>query len=446
VKYLQNKTGYQANVNISWRILKDTTLIKISNYNLLSPIVSDSLQHPSFIDGQRFSLDNGEYVLELIVSDNNLLQKKSTHVEKISIDFKRNKTVYNSDIQLMESYSKSKSTTIFTKNGYDLIPYCINYFPKTQNTIKFYMESYNLDTVLDKNKRFFYSYFIENSETHIKLDEFYNFQKQKAATVNPLLAQIDISKLSTGNYNLVIEVRDSLNNRLSQKKWFFQRLTDYAKPKTATDNYAVTNISDFFNMVQSSDTLKSFVECLWPISSTIERTWQQSQIKNNDAAMMRNYLIDYWKAESKDTIDPLILWFSYYKEVLEANANFKCGKQKGYYTDRGRVYLQYGKPDNRTQVNSEANTYPYEMWHYNRIYDRATKRFFSNKKFVFVNFAIADDCYKLIHSEVVGEIYDARWRYRLVSRVEETLNKDKTMPDLLKDQGTNIEDNFNNPR
>ena len=142
--------------------------------------------------------------------------------------------------------------------------------------------------------------------------------------------------------------------------------------------------------------------------------------------------------------NPLKIWLSYYKQVLEANALLKCGKQKGYFTDRGRVYLQYGKPDNRTQVNSEPNTFPYEIWHYNRIYDQSTKRYFSNKKFVFANFAIADDCYKLIHSEVRGEIYDERWKFRLLNRTQQTNNLDKTNPNRT--YGNNIDDNFNNPR
>ncbi|MBK7669603.1 MAG: GWxTD domain-containing protein [Sphingobacteriaceae bacterium] len=115
-----------------------------------------------------------------------------------------------------------------------------------------------------------------------------------------------------------------------------------------------------------------------------------------------------------DTLMPYkLVMVPYYKLVLETNALLKCGKQKGYYTDRGRMYLQYGKPDQRNQVNSEPETYPYEIWQYYRIYDKTTKRFLLIKIY-FANFMIADDCYKLIHSDVRGEMYDERWRLRLV--------------------------------
>ena len=443
VKFKSVDGGYQASINVSWKILKGTETIKASTYNVLSPKASDTLHLPSFIDSQRFPLDNGQYTLELVVMDNTNPDKKTTHVEKINVLFKREKKAYNSDIQILESFTKSSTPSVLNKNGYDLIPYTINYFPKAQNALKFYIETYNLDTLIGTNTKFVYAYYVENSENFQKLIGLSGFQKQFAGRVNPLLAQFDISQLPTGNYNLVIEVKDSLNIVQTQKKWFFQRQSD-AVQIAYNGNNNVNNIEDFFNIVQSHDSLKEFIECLWPISSTKEREWQQVQIARKDPNIMRSYLVGYWKEQSGDTIDPLRIWITYYREVLEANALLKCGKQKGYYTDRGRVYLQYGKPDTRSQFNSEPSTYPYEIWQYFRIYDKATKRFFTNKKFVFANFAIADDCYKLIHSEVRGEMYDERWKYKLVNRSQQSGNVDDTKPKQT--YGNNIDDNFNNPR
>lgn len=443
VKFKPTDGTYQASVNVSWKILKGTEVVKASSYNVLSPKATDTLQLPSFIDSQRFSIENGQYTLELVVMDNANTETKTTHSEKINILFKREKKIYNSNIQILESYSKSATPSVLNKNGYDLIPYSINYFPKSQNALKFYYETYNLDTVIGANTKFVYSYYVENSENFQKMMGLTGFQKQLATRVNPLLAQFDITQVPTGNYNLVIEVKDSLNKVQSQKKWYFQRQSDAAQI-VYTDNSGIKTIEEFFNHFQNADSIKQFVECLWPISTTKEREWQQVQIANKDPNIMRSYLVGYWKEHAADTIDPLKIWTTYYKQVLEANALLKCGKQQGYYTDRGRVYLQYGKPDQRSQYNSEPNTYPYEIWHYYRIYDKATKRFFSNKKFVFANFAIADDCYKLIHSEVKGEFYDERWRFKLVNRSQQSGDIDETKP--TKTYGSNIDENFNTPR
>ncbi|MBK6986443.1 MAG: hypothetical protein IPH32_17680 [Bacteroidetes bacterium] len=77
--------------------------------------------------------------------------------------------MYNSDFQILESFTKSTTPSALNKNGYDLIPYNINYFPKTQNALKFYLESYNLDTVIGPSTKFVYSYYVENSENLQKL-------------------------------------------------------------------------------------------------------------------------------------------------------------------------------------------------------------------------------------------------------------------------------------
>jgi GWxTD domain-containing protein len=386
VKYLPKKTGLQASVTLTWEIFKENESIKKLSYNLWSPIAKDSINSPSFIDNQRFSLPNGQYTLKFSVIDNAFPNAITTHTENITVLFHRDKKIETSDIQTLESYSKSNGSSTFSKNGYDLIPYTVNYFPATQNQLKFYFESYNADTLLGKNSKFIYTYYLEDNETAIKVNNLAGFQKQKASRVNPLLAQFDITSLPTGNYNLVIEVRDSVNALRAQKKYFFQRQSVF-KP-VANELLANSTIDLFFHSIQSTDTLKEFIECLWPISKTTDRAWQQTQLENKNRTNMQNYLIEYWKSYASDSLDPLMVCVQHLKDVKETNAMFKCGKQKGYYTDRGRVYLQYGKPNQRNQVNSSPNTYPYEVWQYYRIYDKTTNHFFTNKKFVFANFLI----------------------------------------------------------
>ena len=442
VKYLPKKSGLQASVTLTWEIFKENAVVKKLSYNLWSPIAKDSSSFPSFIDNQRFSLPNGQYTLKFSVIDNAFPNAITTHTENITVLFLRDKKIETSDIQALESYSKSNGSSTFSKNGYDLIPYTVNYFPASQNQLKFYFESYNADTLFGKNSKFVYTYYVEDNETTLKVNNLAGFQKQKSSRVNPLLAQFDISSLPTGNYNLVIELRDSVNALHAQKKYFFQRQTIF-KP-IPNELSANSTIDLFFNSIQSTDTLKEFIECLWPISKTTDRAWQQTQLENKNRTNMQNYLIEYWKSYAGDSLDPLTVCVQHLKDVKETNAMFKCGKQKGYYTDRGRVYLQYGKPNQRNQVNSSPNTYPYEVWQYYRIYDKTTNHFFTNKKFVFANFAIADDCYELLYSDVRGEKIDPNWKFRLVKRMQKQQNVDDNSP--IKTYGNNFEDDFINPR
>lgn len=160
---------------------------------------------------------------------------------------------------------------------------------------------------------------------------------------------------------------------------------------------------------------------------------------------MKNFIVDFWQRRAADTANPLNMWASYYKNVQQVMVLFKCGKQKGYYSDRGRVYLQYGAPSQRTQQNNENNTFPYEIWQYYRTTDQVNGQFFSNRKFVFVNRMLGDDCFMLVHSDMRGEVNNPRWQFELTRRNNNGIaNPDNTTPAGTQDNQFN--DFYSNPR
>lgn len=440
IKFKPIQNGFQGSVNVKLVITKSGQTVTTNNYNLLSPIDKDTIQKSSFIDNQRYSLPNGIYAIEITLTDNNDPVKKSfTSVENFTINFSSS-TLSGSTIQLLQSYSKATQASCISKSGFDLIPYTINYFSDDQNKLMFYFESYLADSILGKNENFVYSYYVERKEDLIKPEGLSGFKKQTTSSVNPLLAQFDITKLETGNYFLVIELRDKNNILQLEKRLFFQRKNINFQPLVRKDSRTVY---EFFGNYNNSDTLKMFVECLWPISSTVERDWAINQAIKKDPELMKKFIVDFWQKRTGDTLDPLQLWLSYYNQVKICNKEFKCGKQKGYYTDRGRVFLQYGKPDQRVLQPSEPYAYPYEIWQYYRVHDKTNDQFYSNKKFVFVNKNVADDCYQLIHSDLRGEVYNDKWQYE-ISKGQKSPNIDKTSPDPV--MGNRAEDFFNNPR
>lgn len=440
IKYKAVQGGFQGSVNVKVNITKAGVSVASNNYNLMSPYNTDSIKVSSFIDNQRYSLSNGTYVIEVTLTDNNDPEKKpSTLKDNFVINYSP-ATISCSSIQLLESYSKSTQQSSITKCGFDLIPYNVNYYPENQSKLLFYFETYNADTLLGKNQPFVYSYYIERKEDVVKPEGYSGFKKQTAAKVNPILAQIDISKLESGNYYLVIELRDKNNILQQEKRLYFQRKNTNVLPTVSKENRSVY---EFFGNYSNADTLKMFVECLWPISSSIEREWAINQAVKKDPELMKKFIVDFWQKRTGDSLDPLQLWLAYYNQVKIANKEFKCGKQKGYYTDRGRVFLQYGKPNQRSVQPSEPNAYPYEIWQYYRIQDGTNGNFYTNKKFVFVNKDIADDCFKLIHSDMRGENNNDRWRFEIMKRQNDP-NIDNTKPQTQ--MGNNFDDIYSNPR
>ncbi len=435
----------QNSVNVLFTVYKDTVIIKANKYNLKGPFFNDSLSIPSFIDSQRYPLPNGTYTVVIELTDNfNLKQKSLITKEVIKLAFNSN-LLQSSSIQVLESYKKATTLTKITKSGYDLIPYTINYFPESQNELPFYFEAYNSDTVLGKNKGFIFSYYIETTNNLKKLDNYTGFKKQMTAKVNPLLTKIDISKLGSGNYNLVIEVRDEKNLLQLQKKYFFQRLNKAVDIVALYGFDEKKTIADYFGACNNVDTLKMFVECLWPIANALDKDRIINQATKKDPELMKKYVIDFWQRYAADTANPLKLWANYYKDVQQVMVLFKCGKQPGYYTERGRVYLQYGAPNQRSQQFAESNTFPYEIWQYYRLNDRTNNQFFTNRKFVFVSKMLGDDCYNLIHSNMRGEIYNERWQFEITRRNNNGLaNPDNTTP--VGSENNQFNEIYNNPR
>ncbi|HKK21216.1 MAG TPA: GWxTD domain-containing protein, partial [candidate division Zixibacteria bacterium] len=67
----------------------------------------------------------------------------------------------------------------------------------------------------------------------------------------------------------------------------------------------------------------------------------------------------------------------FYRRVNIANQNFTHMYRQGWRTDRGRVYIMYGEPDQVDDYPVVPDRHPYQEWHYYR----GTKY----RKFIFVD-------------------------------------------------------------
>jgi GWxTD domain-containing protein len=176
---------------------------------------------------------------------------------------------------------------------------------------------------------------------------------------------------------------------------------------------------------------------LYPISDVNERTWGQNQITKKDLNEMQRFFLGFWK--NRNPTNPEQAWLAYLQQVKAVQKEFGTQIKKGYETDRGRVYLQYGAPHQRTQSTPEPSAYPYEIWQYYQLPDGQ-----ANRKFVFYNPDLVTNDYRLIHSTAQGEIYDTRWELRVHNRNNQSRDFDEeNSQDHL---GGQTKDLFNNPR
>jgi GWxTD domain-containing protein len=448
LKFVKNSSGkFQGTVDISIQFLQNGVLKNAQKYSLNSPELTDTTKgFPNFIDQQRYPLANGMYDVEISITDKNSPESKPL-VTKMPINIRFPEEVISaSDIQMLESYTKAAQPGPLTKSGYDLMPYVSTYFPENATKLKFYAELYNAKKVLGEGQKMILNYFLENYESKKKLSDYSAFSKQNVSDVNILLAELNIASLPTGNYNLVIEVRDKDNLLQAEQKCFIQRSN---KPvQLSTEDLKSIDINNtFVGNYKSLDTLMAYMRCLRPISSSSEMEFEENQLKEKNLQLMQQFFYVFWK--TRNSLNPEASWLDYYKEVVKVNKEFGTYGLKGYDTDRGRVYLQYGAPDQRSVSEHEPSAYPYEIWEYYTLTDKKQvmtnpNNRQSNKKFVFYNPDLVSNKYKLIHSTAKGEIYNTSWDLLLHKRDTQTNDMDsEKAPDHF---GGNANDSYSNPR
>jgi GWxTD domain-containing protein len=440
VVFIKNDEGkYQGTIGITLLFKKNDTIVNFKKYELFSPEIEDTSNiNFNFIDQQRFALPAGSYELEMIIADKNSQNKAYKINRSFSLYFPNDKIAI-SGIELVASYKETTDHNILSKGGYDLVPYLFNYFPESMNEITFYSEIYNTDKILGADQKFLLSVYIESFETDKQLSNLISVRREKTAPLIILFNKFDISDLASGNYNLVIEVRNRKNELLASNSMFFQRSNPNVQLRL--DDIKALNLENTFaERISNEDTLNEYIRMLNPISDELESIFAQTQLEKSDITTKQQYFMNFWL--SRDNLQPELAWQNYLKEVKKANNSFSTQIKKGYETDRGRVYLKYGPPNTINESKHEPRSYPYEIWHY---YTLVNQR---NKKFVFYNPNYVENDYELLHSDAIGEITDYKWKIKLMSRDTDPFNLFNV--DIDEEQyntyGSQIDEYFDNPR
>lgn len=391
-------------VQITFRI--NDSIVNFGKYELSGPKARNkSKVTPTFLDVQRYALPQGKYQMELTLNDKNSPEEPLVTNVQFEITFPEDE-LYFSDIELLHSFSESKTTGVLDKNGYELIPFVFNYYPEVITSLSFYSELYNGKEVLGDDQFMLY-YYIRPYEVDRKMDQYFYSNRMKAEPVSILLNTIDISQLPSGNYLLVLETRDRENKMLSQKETFFQRHNPNAE-FNLTNLLVIDPKNTFVAQYNLRDSLALYIDYLYPISTESEKNYAKSLVKSDDVETMQRYFLNFWM--ERNPTNPEESWQEYKLLVAQANHNFRSLRIKGYKTDRGRVYLQYGKPNVIAESHNEPAAYPYEIWHYYQLQGQ------SDKKFVFYTKEIATNDFQLIHSNAVGELTNIHWQTFIYSR------------------------------
>ena len=338
LQFQQIETGaYRATVEVTLILKQGDSVCHFKKYDLHSPTVG-SLEELdfNFIDVQRFSARNGIYNLEVSLRDKLSDAPASVVTDRVVINYDAARPSLSS-LQFISAATPTERENILSRNGYDFEPFVSDYFPEQVDQLNFYYEIYNINAEVGR-KAFLTMAYVEQQETGTRFEGQRAASRKYGAATVPVYGSLDISVLPSGNYNLVVELRNSDNQLMLYKKLPFVRSNPGVKGAEISD-FATT----FAGAYNDEQQLDLYIEALYPIASEYEKEVASDLITRPGIEEKQAFLYRFW--QKRDALSPEAAWLKYKDRIDYVQATFSYPRTKGINTDRGRVYLQYGPPD-----------------------------------------------------------------------------------------------------
>lgn len=423
------QNGLLSEIGIQYLFRRGEEIIKSDAYRLQSPLMRDSIIE-DFYEIKRIPLDAGKYSLELTLVDiygNN--EPVTTFLDLEVTDY--NSQTALSNIETAELIVPAHTESIFSKSGYDIIPRISNYYSADASNIPVYFEIYAPES--GGKETYGLKQSILDQKTSREIESFTRFSKAEVDKIQPVIKVVDISKLLSGEYILEYTLINRENQEIGKSSYYFERFSMMEYEPVVTENIV---LDPHFQSSVTDDSLAYYIESLIPISKPAEIKNLISLLKVKDKELYRKYLQSYWM-NSTGGLQAYEKWLNYKTQVQMVERLFSTNFTAGFETDRGRVYLQYGPPNNVITRESSPSDYPYEIWRYDKIKN------FSNKRFIFYNPDLVNNTYRLLHSDMQGEVQNYRWQQQLAKRNSMNSNIDDPNDGNFRHFGGNSEELYN---
>lgn len=347
-----------------------------------------------------FELVKGTYSWNVRISDANSERDGEAKFE-LGIQTFPDTGLCLSDIQFASNLSADTSSSQFTKNNVKVIPNPSAMYGTTLPMLYFYIEAYNLAFAAGEEPSFYtikYSVFDGSGQ---KVKEWPVRKKQKPGDSAVEVGGVNIISLKSGTYFLVLEVEDLKSNEktFAQKKFFiFREGEEFAagEVKIAEGAGSPGIDADRYDIMSEQELDEEFEPTKYFNTAEERKIWASLKLEEK-----REYIKRFW-AQRDPTPDSAENEFkrSFLSRVEAANRVF-TGFRTGWKTDRGRVLLQYGTPDEIERFPFSIDANEYHIWHYYSIQ--------GGVYFVFVKKHEAGQL-ELVHSTAQGELYDIDWQ------------------------------------
>jgi GWxTD domain-containing protein len=421
-----------ATVEAAVMFKQNGVIVQFDRLTISSPV---SETPTAFLHQSRYALAPGTYEAEVWLIDAadtlNQFQVSETWAIETIPDL-----VQISDIQLLLDAQPNLDNAPegFVKQGFVMKTLPHYFVNKNMSQLMFYAEIYNARVLAQEctvQVGVYPSYGGEGN-TPFGLSSL----KKKPSSLIPFLHKMDVSTLPSGNYTLVVTVRDTAGNLIAQREVDFQRSNPYLN-LTAVP-LAKMEVEETFVDEMPIDTLKYSLRAIMMQVSGNDSEVVRAIYNGNDVDKMRQYLLYYWLGVSPN--HPEVAYKKYMTVVAAVEYTYQNGFGYGFESDRGWMFLKYGKPDDITRVENDPSAPPYEIWTYFTL-DRTNQR---NVRFVFWNPSLVANGHRLLHSTARGELNNPRWQVMLYQNApKEMIGNSMDATEMMDNWGRNAGRIFN---
>ncbi len=343
----------------------------------------------SIPDMSIFEANPGDYELIAQVIDLNS-DKRGVYRKPITLHLFDQKHITLSEIELASIVQPTSKKSIFTKYKQDIVPNASLTFGLGTPVMYSYAEIYNMQYPSDKDS-FEVDYKVLDLNGN-PVKELPTVVHHKVGKSSIDLGGLNVVGLSSGVYFYRIKVTDLATGEVAARTKKFYVYKPGEKFNT-TPTFAGVN----YNTMTEEQVDEEFNKLTPIITDKDRKTFNNASLEGK-----RNFLKQFWKAHDTNPSTAVNEFQQQYMQRLEyVKEHFGSSQVPGYKSDRGRVYLVYGPPDEieRNPVNLGGK--PNQTWYYNGIQGGVI--------FVFVD-KTGFGSYELVHSTARNEIYDPNWQ------------------------------------
>ncbi len=418
--WLEEGDHTNAEVEIVLRIMshKDSTIIaeKLILSGQSTSVLNDLLLV------RRYVLPTGDYTIEVEGKDVHTESGSVKIQQKLSME-PRDSRVFVSDIEILSKLEKADHSSDLTRGDWYMEPLPYGILTASDSILNVYFETYS-DMMLSGDYFIRYQIFDANgSESQKPL--LVKYEKLQPKSIESHVFSQPVQGLRSGDYIFIVTIIDKAKNIIKDRQVRFIKENPKADLQWM-ENMEVDG-SKFLDE-SNEDELIFDLKSLVPIIDNQQINTLHEVIKSGSIQAKRNYLYAYWKKQSM----PENAYRDYRQVALAVNKQFQTNAGLGIQSDRGYIFLKYGKPTNVITVDTEVDAPPYEIWYY--YYLSTTKQ--TNVRFLFYNPSLVHNDFQLLHSTCLTERKNEDWEKILYKHSPENYN-----PVQGKENGVNV--NFN---